>query len=302
MLITGNETVDAIGQLHLEGNIIPHKWFDNIRFENGKPDLTSIIILSEIIYWYRPAYEKDEKSGQLLGAKKRFKSDLLQRSYDSFSDQFGITKRQAKDAVFRLERLGFIKRHFRTIEANNTKLGNVLFIELLHENVIAMTFQCVTSDIKTSEVLHLNVTPITVERQTNTEITTETTTNKKINSRKQAFDDDSQEMVIVNFFIQEITKNRSGFKLPNKQNWCKEIDKLIRIDNRNPKEICLIIRFAQNHEFWKSNVLSPASLRKNYDRLCILFEENKKKQTSTASKVKKEMPKPVQFDLNAGED
>ena len=180
MFTTGNQTVDAIGQMHLEGNIIPHQWFEYMRFDNGKPDLTAIIILSEIVYWYRPVYQKDEISGQLLGIKKRFKADMLQRSYESFSEQFGVTKRQAKDAIVRLEKLNFIKRHFRTIEANSTKLSNVLFVELLHENVIAMTFKRHRGDITTSEVTHSNVTPLTVKRQTNTEITTEITTNKNV--------------------------------------------------------------------------------------------------------------------------
>ena len=148
---TGNATVDAIGQLHMEGNILPHVWFDNIKFDSGKPDLVGIVILSEIIYWYRPVYLKDELTGQFNGVKKRFKADLLQRSYESFSEQFGITKRQARDAICRLEDNGFIQRHFRTIEANNTKLSNVLFIELKHDNVIAMTFQRNTYDVQTSD-------------------------------------------------------------------------------------------------------------------------------------------------------
>jgi len=188
---TGNTSVDAIGQLHLEGNILPHTWYESIKFDNGKPDLVGILILSEIVYWYRPVYVKDESTGQFKGVKKRFKADLLQRSYDSFSEQFGISKRQATDAVIRLEKLGFIQRHFRTIEANNTKLSNVLFVELKHENVIAMTFKRDTYHIQTGDLSRSNVTPITVERETNTEITTEITT-------KISNDDDNKQVRVAN--------------------------------------------------------------------------------------------------------
>ncbi|MGR6899576.1 DnaD domain-containing protein [Rummeliibacillus sp. BSL5] len=176
MYTTGNAAVDAIGQMNLEGNIIPHTWFDSIKFDSGKADLTGIVILSEIIYWHRPTYVKNEATGMVVGVKKKFKADLLQRSYESFADQFGITKRQAKEAVTRLEDLGLIKRHFRTINANGTKLGNVLFIEVLHSNVIAMTFKRHRGDVVTSEVSRSNATPMTLERQTNTEITTKNTT------------------------------------------------------------------------------------------------------------------------------
>lgn len=178
MLTTGNATVDAIGQVHFEGNVIPHQWFTKITFENGKSDLIGIMILSEIVYWYRPVYVKHEASGQLKQVKKRFKADLLQRSYDSFAEQFGITKRQATDAIKRLEAANLVKRHFRNIQANNTTLANVLFIELLHSNVINLTFGSDTSHVRTWEVSHSNVTPLTSECKTYTEITTEITTKK----------------------------------------------------------------------------------------------------------------------------
>jgi len=185
MFTTGNETVDTVGKMHFEGNTIPHIWYKNIRFENDKPDLIAIIILAEIVYWYRPTFVKDEFTGELLGVKKRFNADLLQRSYESFENQFGISKRQAKDAIVRLENLGIIKRHFRTINPNGTPLSNVLFIELSTRHLGAVTFKSqrvshpnvIGSDIQTSEVSHPNVTPITSQRQTYTEITTEITTN-----------------------------------------------------------------------------------------------------------------------------
>lgn len=184
MFTTGNTTVDTVGKMHFEGNTIPHLWYENIRFENDKPDLNAIIILAEIVYWYRPTYVRDELTGQTLEVKKRFNADLLQRSYESFSDQFGISKRQAKDAIVRLENMGLIKRHFRTINPHGTPLSNVLFIELSVSHLGGVTFKrqrvshpnITGSDISTSEVSHSNVTPMTSQRQTYTEITTEITT------------------------------------------------------------------------------------------------------------------------------
>ena len=128
---TGHDVVDQVGSVHLEGNILPTSWFSTFVLESGKPDLNAIVVLSEIVYWHRPTVVRDEYSGQVVRVKKKFKSDLLQRSYQSFSDQYGFSKQQVKEAFDRLEKYGVLKRHFRTIEANNQKYNNVLFIELI---------------------------------------------------------------------------------------------------------------------------------------------------------------------------
>lgn len=127
---TGNQTVDRMSRIRLTGNVIPPAWYRTIVKETGKPYLIAIVILSDIVYWYRAAEVRDEGSGQLLGYRKRFKADLLQRSYQQMADQFGITKRDATNAVVELERLGVVRRVFRTLTVNGQSIPNVLFIEL----------------------------------------------------------------------------------------------------------------------------------------------------------------------------
>lgn len=176
MYNTGNKAVDFLGTVHLEGNIMPPLWFKHITFEKGKPDLVGIIILSEIVYWHRPTVLRDEHTGQIVTVKKKFKADLLQRSYDSFAEQFGFSKRQAREAMIRLEELHLLKRVFRTIPSNNGPLSNVLFIELNAEAVKHITHTDVPYDVSMSHLWHPNVTPPTLKSHTYTEITTENTT------------------------------------------------------------------------------------------------------------------------------
>lgn len=137
--MTGHEKVDQLASLHLQGNIIPHTWFQNILMPSGKVDLNSIIILSEIVYWYRPTVTKSEETGHVTAYKKRFKSDMLQRSYDSFATQFGLSKRQVTDAIKRLEDLGLIQRYFRNMVVGGTHMSNVLHIDINADAVIALT-------------------------------------------------------------------------------------------------------------------------------------------------------------------
>lgn len=147
---SGNETVDRMGIINFTGNVIPEPWYRYIVRDNGKPNLNAIIILAEIVYWYRPEMVRDENSGQLLGFKKRFKSDALQRSYGQLADKFGISEREVTNAVVALEKLGLVKRDFRTITIGNKgrKLNNVLYILIDVDNIFRISFSAPPNEEK----------------------------------------------------------------------------------------------------------------------------------------------------------
>lgn len=181
---SGSAIVDRIGQMHFEGNVIPHTWYNNIKMPNGKPDVIGIILLADLVYWYRPTYIRDEMTGQLLGTKKKFKGDLLQKKTQSLADQFGFTKRQVQDALSRLEKGGLITRELRNFNTEMGFLSNVQFIGLIVENIELITFgegACV----KTHEVETYNVRGRAVEEGTYTKITTEITTKNYEEDRPQ---------------------------------------------------------------------------------------------------------------------
>lgn len=181
---TGNAVVDQMGKLNFQGNIIPVNWFKHIKFESGKPHVAAVMILAEICYWYRPSVVRDESTGQIIGARKKFKADMLQRDYTSFSRQYGFSKRQVKTAMDKLEDMNLIRRTFRTIEKNGTKINNVLFVEPVPENIEKITFyddpsyiqkeEGGTSESNTSYIQMQD--PPTTECKTNTKTTTEITT------------------------------------------------------------------------------------------------------------------------------
>lgn len=137
---TGNPIVDEVGTMNFTGNVIPMVWFKTIRYPNGAPNNNAIHILADIVYWYRPKEERAEESGQLVGMKKKFRDDYLQRSYDQMADTFGLSKKQATEAVKALEKMGIIKRIFKTIQVRGQVLNNVLFIELIPKRLYEVTF------------------------------------------------------------------------------------------------------------------------------------------------------------------
>lgn len=112
--MTISPTVMALKDLHFESNITPMEWFQHLRYENGKPDLNAIIILSNIVSEY----------GQ------QSKDDLLQKNYQYYVNLFGLSKRQVTDAFIRLEQQGLIKRIFRHVKTLGSTIANVLFIEI----------------------------------------------------------------------------------------------------------------------------------------------------------------------------
>ncbi|EHK4219397.1 replication protein [Salmonella enterica] len=189
------DTVVAIGQINLTGNVIPASWWRHIRLPSGRPDQTAITLLAEIVYWYRPSEVRDEITGALVGYRKRFHGDKLQRSYQAFADQFGFSKRETTDALKRLRDAGLITLELRTIQTSEgLTLSNVLYVEPVPDAVLDINSMVRKSDIK-------NVTPVpferntpsvpteplprsdvddpTLKRETYTEITTETTTEIK---------------------------------------------------------------------------------------------------------------------------
>lgn len=196
------ESVMAIGQINFTGNITPANWWRHIKLPSGRPDQTAITLLSEIVYWYRPTEVRDEATGALTGYRKRFRGDKLQRSYQSFADQFGFGKRETTDALKRLRDAGLITLELRSVDApglDGVKMHNVLFIEPVAERIADITnpsadgttptakrntpygnaLQRKHTSVETEAHTRFNVSRGTSNVDTNTENTTETTTEIK---------------------------------------------------------------------------------------------------------------------------
>ena len=143
---SGNREVDAMGQVVITGNITPPRWYKEILKETGKADRLAIDILADIVYWYRPVEVRDESSGMPVGWKKKFKGDYLQQTYEQYADHFSEDKRAVKAAMDRLEKMGLIKRIFRTLElANGSKVPNVMYIDIFPDMIAKITENVVDS-------------------------------------------------------------------------------------------------------------------------------------------------------------
>lgn len=115
-----NPHVAAIGKLNLSGNIIPSIWWKRLRLESGACDFTAVMILSEI------ANSKEIE---------------LQRNYQSFAEQFDLSKKQVREAMQRLVERKLITTDFRTITQHGIVLNNVLFINVNYQKIEELTIE-----------------------------------------------------------------------------------------------------------------------------------------------------------------
>ena len=140
-LTSGNVIVDAMGSVNITGNVIPAVWYRTITKENGKPYLLAIVILADIVYWYRPSEVRDQGSGHILGWKKKFSEDILRQSYQYYADLFGESRKTVKTAMDKLEKLQVIRREFRTVSyGEGLVCNNVMYVELKPDVLYRLTF------------------------------------------------------------------------------------------------------------------------------------------------------------------
>ncbi len=134
------DPVRCMRDISITGNVVPMAWFKTITFDNGKPDTNAILILSDIVYWYRPTEVRDERTGSVIGYRKKFSEDLLRRSYSDLEAQFGFSKRQCQLVFERLESMGVVKRILRRIDSVNGPINNVMYIDLNVDVLKTLTF------------------------------------------------------------------------------------------------------------------------------------------------------------------
>jgi len=142
MILDTTQETNEVSKIHLIGNIIPPQWYKTIQKQdssNGKvkpkAHLLAINNLADIVYWYRNIVIRDEVTGEVTEIKKRFKSDLLQRSYAAMIETFGCSDTDCREAVAFLESVGLIKRVFRTIRIADVNVGNIMFIQIFPQMV-----------------------------------------------------------------------------------------------------------------------------------------------------------------------
>ncbi len=136
---TGNPTVDWMGRMQLTGYVVPISWYRTIRKPNGRSNLAAVLILADIVYWYRAVEVRDEMAGQFI-IREKPQMDILQRSCQELADQFGLTRRGVRNTITELEQMGVIRQISQTQELDSRASSDVLFLELNVDVLMKLTY------------------------------------------------------------------------------------------------------------------------------------------------------------------
>lgn len=142
-------------------------------------------------------------------------------------------------------------------------------------------------DIRNSNLLNTDITPNGVKEELKTEET-------KGRVAPTSADADS----LTDFFLKKIQERKPDFKPKNLHKWKVEMDRLLRIDKKDPQKVRELIEWVSNDLFWRDNVLSPDTLRRQYEKLEIkkLGSSEKeliRKNRDYAVKLKEKYPEPL---------
>ena len=104
---TGNDVVDAIGTIQLQGMLIDRNWFRAKEFqtEKGAAMLVDILVYGNLVDWHRPRKSNDTTQPDGTKAKvvcwKKFPQEHFVTTYAHMAAALGMNPRQVEDAIER---------------------------------------------------------------------------------------------------------------------------------------------------------------------------------------------------------
>lgn len=81
------------------------------------------------------------------------------------------------------------------------------------------------------------------------------------------------DMKLAELLYERILQNNPSHKKPNLEKWANDIRLMRERDGRTVEQIEYLINWTQNHSFWHTNILSPAKLRKQFDKLVLQVKQ-----------------------------
>ncbi len=138
-----NAKVQAVGEINFAGNIVPDNWSKWLLTKSGKTSGCAMLLLSEIVYWYRPTVICHESSGEAMEWGRKFKADMPQKSYGAIAQKWGYSVKQIRDAAKILKDVGVVKTVVRTIKpsVDLPAIPNVMFWDLDPVKLKEITFE-----------------------------------------------------------------------------------------------------------------------------------------------------------------
>ncbi|UOK49504.1 hypothetical protein KU891_28875 (plasmid) [Bacillus tropicus] len=230
-------------------------------------DLTTAVLLNQIVFY-------SDKSKRTDG--------YFYKSHKEWQEEICLTKRQVSYSTAKLKEMGLVDT--KLMKANGAptlhyKLDYDKLVDWIVTNCNNGKSQNVTMDSNNMS-------------QSLTENTTETTTKKKTSCQKFSTSDLENAKLLFELML----LNNPSAKEPNFDKWANDFRLMREKDNRTDEQIKYLINWTQKDDFWSTNILSPAKLRKQFDALVVKIKKEKAKTQPKVVKGKKEL-REEDFDL-----
>ena len=205
---------------------------------------------------------------------------------ESLAKKCSISERQLRRVLDSLETQNFIRITYRQGDGNGRKTN---YYEL---QIPAESYPQATGHLRQPDICDRGATghlrggnrtseggqPDTHVRQyiSNTSEDTSVLMSKKKNSPQKTDPPNTKnrrfssvDLSVARFFFEQLVDINPNHKKPNLEAWANTIWLMRERDGRKADDMRAMIAWATCHEFWSANILSPAKLRKHWDRMAI---------------------------------
>ncbi|HHB1907107.1 TPA: hypothetical protein ACOQ31_004781 [Bacillus cereus] len=228
-------------------------------------DLTTAVLLNQIVFY-------SDKSKRTDG--------YFYKSHKEWQEEICLTKRQVSYSTAKLKEMGLVDT--KLMKANGAP---TLHYKLDYDKLVDwIVTNCNNGKSQNVTMESNNLS------QSLTENTTENTTKKKTSCQKFSTSDLENAKLLFELML----LNNPSAKEPNLEKWANDFRLMREKDNRTDEQIKYLINWTQKDDFWSTNILSPAKLRKQFDALVVKIKKEKTKPKVV--KGKKEL-REEDFDL-----
>ena len=130
----------------------------------------------------------------------------------------------------------------------------------------------------------LNAASTTNLRRVNKEVRSKNKEDKeKINKKEKSLKQKPQAVIDLCDHLADHIALSTDRRPSIGEGWLVEMDRLIRLDGRDPELILQVIDWCQADEFWRGNILSSKKLREKFDQLLVRMRSAGSQQTASSS-------------------
>lgn len=107
---------------------------------------------------------------------------------------------------------------------------------------------------------------------------------------------ETHHMKLAELLFKKVKENNPAAKKPSIESWANTFRLMMERDDRSGKEIQDLILWSQQHDFWYKNILSAEKLRKQFERLQLEMNDEKRKPLKVINGGRYEIPVDEQFE------